>query len=364
MDKYKEKRAELVKEARKLVETAKAETRDLSADEKTKYDNLISEVDKLGQMIEAEERVARLETTLADVPMKKEERKVMGYDEIRSAMLEKRAITVNSTGKINVVSELAKAILKKTPMLSAVKLYMGRDANTNIPVWGNFGTTTANSESGTITADSTASLSLKQLTPKQYAKFLSCSWESLNLSGANLEAELPELFAKSFAVDIQDQIINGDGTGNNMTGLFLNTAITNDLTFTAAAAPKLSDIIGLALKVQDYAYDAGIVMSPSCFSALLGDTTSGSDVFKEEMARLRSIMGVKIILTSAAPYATSAGSVVAVGGDLSSYGLGIAGEMVIRPVASSTTTDTIYQAALWANGAPIVPANFWQLKAA
>lgn len=63
-----EKRAGLVKEMRAVVEKARAEKRDLAAEEEAKFTAINTDIDKLGKEIEREERLAALEAELRQVP--------------------------------------------------------------------------------------------------------------------------------------------------------------------------------------------------------------------------------------------------------------------------------------------------------
>jgi hypothetical protein len=49
-------------------------------------------------------------------------------------LIEKHAITLNGTGAINQIKELAKELQAKTPVLQRVRYFYGPNASTNIPV--------------------------------------------------------------------------------------------------------------------------------------------------------------------------------------------------------------------------------------
>lgn len=61
-----QERAKLVKEAREILDLQEVEKRDLSAEENERYEKLMEEVDKLGEKIEREERLAKIEGGLGD----------------------------------------------------------------------------------------------------------------------------------------------------------------------------------------------------------------------------------------------------------------------------------------------------------
>lgn len=61
-----EKRANLISQARQLLDKADAEGRDLTTEEQTQWDKLMNEADGLRQRVEREERQARMETDLEE----------------------------------------------------------------------------------------------------------------------------------------------------------------------------------------------------------------------------------------------------------------------------------------------------------
>lgn len=359
-----EKRSAQIKEARSILDVAKAEKRELSAEERGKYDALIADVEKLGEQIKAEERQLRLEKDIAEVPLKKDEKRDMGkFDEIRSAIAEKRAITVNGTGAVNVVSGIVKAMQAKTTLTQKYQYFYGANASTVVTMFSpSIAVPAGQSEGATsISADSTGVLGAAALLPKAYVSILPVSAEALTLSGANLEAELPNIFADAFAQALLIGSLTGDGTGNNMLGMFVDSALSVNLACAAAGTPKLLDLAKLALQLQDSLDDGVIVINHSLIAAMLAETTAESAPIKAELMATRTCMGVPVIMTSKAPATLTAGSVVAVGMSMSNYGVTIANEMSIDPIKVKGETNTYFQTTMFMNGKPIVAANGIQL---
>lgn len=315
--------------------------------------------------IAAEKRSLEQAIATANAPKGKEV--VTELRDIANAIKEKRAITVNGTGVINVIGQMTKIASEKMPLLGKVKYFYGRDAQTNIPVWSPSLAVPSNFAEGAtnVGSDSTAVLGVTSITPYAYISVLPISNEALLLSGANLEAELPAIFAQAFAKALHAGILTGDGQTRNMTGLFTSDVIPsgNLIDNGAAGAPKVADLISLALKVQDFYDDGVIVMNPAIYSAVIGDTTAGTDVYKEELARGKTIEGVKVILTSYAPTATSTGSIMAVGGNFTDYAVGMAGSLTIEPMKKVGENLTYFQAVSYFNGKPVLAGNFFGLKA-
>jgi hypothetical protein len=127
--------------------------------------------------------------------------------------------------------------------------------------------------------------------------------------------------------------------------------------------PKIADIVQLALTVQDFTDNGVIVLAPSIYAGVLADTTTGvAEVYKEELIRNKTIENVQVILTSAAPSSTTAGSIVAVAGRLDDYALAMASEINIESIKKVGDTNTYFQASVFANGIPIVESSFYGLK--
>jgi len=286
--------------------------------------------------------------------------------ELVTAMKEKRAITLNGTGAVSQISEIAKELTQKTPVLKGVRYFYGSNAMTNIPVLSPTIATPANYAEGAtaIGNDTQAVLSAKVLTPYAYVSILPVSAEALQLSEANIEGELNSIFADAFAKAMHTGVVVGNGSGRNMTGAFVGVPQANVLTDATTGMPKIADLVKLALQIQDYTDEGVIIMSPVIYAGIMQDTTTTSaDVYKETLVRDKSIEGVKILVTGAAPSATASGSIVAVAGRLQDYGVAIAAELAIDPIKKVGDTNTYFQATMFFNGAPIVPANWYGLAA-
>jgi HK97 family phage major capsid protein len=286
--------------------------------------------------------------------------------DIQKALIEKRAITLNGTGAINQIKELAKELQAKTPVLERVRYFYGPNASTNIPVLSpGLATPAVVAEGATaIAVDTTAVLGSKSITPHAYVSILPISMEALKLGTVNFDSELPAIFADAFAQGFHRGILTGDGTGLNFTGLFGAIPAANKVKCEAEGNPTIADLVKLALTVQDLTDSGVIVLSPSIYAGILADTTAGvADVYKEELIRNKTIESVQVILTSAAPSALTDGSIVAVAGRLDNYGLGMASEINIEPIKKLGDTNTYFQASVFANGTPILAKNFYGLTA-
>lgn len=322
--------------------------------------SLAAKMDELKEQVNSQIRALAAEMK----PKVEVEGPVSEYRTIRDAMVEKRAITVNGTGAVKVVNDIILALSKKTSFIQKFSYFAGRDASTVIPVFSTLpAAPAAQSEGATsISADATAVLGATTIMPKAQVAILPVSAEALVLSGADVEGKLNEIFANAYARTIAAGSLTGDGTGNNMLGMFVDSALSNDVSCGATGAPKLADILKLALEVQTYADDAAILINQTFVSGFLSETTSDLAWLKDEIGRSRTVLGVPLIITGWAPTTITAGSVVAVAGPLSNYAVGMAQEFRITPIRVKGDTNTYFQAEAFFNGKPILAENGWQLK--
>jgi HK97 family phage major capsid protein len=318
---------------------------------------------------EAEAQLNTLKTQKRDVELKiaqanvPTENRTTAIADIQKAMIEKRAITLNGTGAINQIKELAKELSQKKEILNVIKYFYGPNASTNIPVLspsiarpGQYAEGTTN-----VPNDNQANIYSKAITPHAYVSVLPISAEALTLGTVNLESELPAIFAEAFADGFASQVINGDNTGMNFDGLFND--LNNTIQCGTAGAPKIRDLAGLALHMKDYTDEAIILMSPTVYTHILADSTTGiAEIYKEELIRNKTIEGVKVLLTGYAPSDITAGSVVAVAFRPSDYGFGLASDITIEPIKKVGDTNTYFQAIMFANGTKILNKNYFGLE--
>lgn len=335
------------------------ELRDLS--EKVKSGSMkAEEAQKRLEELKTEKRAIEQEIAQANVPT---EERTTSLADIHKAMIEKRAITLNGTGAINQIKELAKELSRKRAILDEVKYFFGQNASTNIPVWSPTLATPATAAEGAtnVAVDSQAVLGNQSVTPHAFVSILPVSAEALTLGSVNLEAELPEIFADAFADGFAKQVIQGDGTGLNFTGLF--TGLTETINCANTGTVRMMDLVNLALTVKDFTDDAMIIMNQSVYSMAMAYASGGvADLYKEELIRTKTVEGVKVLLTGYAPSAITAGSTVAVAGRMSDYAFGLASEIIIEPIKKVGDTNTYFQAMIFGNGKKIINKNFFGLQ--
>jgi len=331
-------------------------------------EQVLGEVRSMKEEVAAEKRSleAQKATFNAQNPANAQVQTVTEWRDIANAIREKRDISLSGTGMTNVVNQIVKVAAAKMPLLGKVRVFNGRDASTNIPVWSPSLAVPSNFAEGatSVGSDSTAVLGVTSLTPYAYISVLPVTNEALLLTGSNLESELPGIFGEAFAKAMHAGIVTGGGTGRDMTGIFTASSIPsgNLIACDAAGLPKMADLVELALKLQDFYDDAVIVMNPAVYANVMADTTVGTDVYKSELASRKSIEGVQVVLTSYAPTDTTAGKVIAAGGKFSDYALAVASALSIEPMRKVGENVTYFQACAYFNGKPILGDNFFGLK--
>jgi len=336
------------------------ELRNLSekiSDGTLKADEAKSKLDALKtQKRDIEQRIAQ-----ANAPI---ERGGATMADVANAMVEKRAITLNGTGAINQVRELAKELSRRKEILNLVRYFYGPNAATNIPVLSPSLATPATAAEGAtgIAVDTQATLGVRSITPHAFVSILPVSAETLQLGSVNFDTELPAIFAEAFADGFAQQVLTGNGTGMNFQGVF--TGVTNTVNCAMTGVPRVMDVVNLALTIRDFAADdAIIVMHPTVYAGIMSDATTGvAELYKEELIRNKTIEGVRVLLTGYAPSSVVSGSTVAVAGRMSNYGFGLASEIHIEPIKQVGSTLTWFQAHVFGNGMPIVQSNFIGLQ--
>jgi len=282
------------------------------------------------------------------------------YADIASAMREQRKITLGGTGAVNTVKGLIKEASLKIDFLKDVKIFTGANSETRVTI---LSPTVARPESvpGTdsVTEDQQARLVSKVLTPKPFVSEIGVSLSALTLGTADIEKELPGIFADAYAEGWARQIMTGSGINNDFEGLFVNVPAKNTVQ-SKGNRIRLADLAMLSLQRREF-NDACIVVSPTVFAEVISDDTPESAVYKQELIFNEKIHGVRVLITSFAPSGEAEGSTVAVAGRLQDYGMAVAGELQLTPIFTRGTTTVSYQAAMFANGCKIVENDFWQL---
>lgn len=347
---------ELIKKANEIIENAKKENRSLNDTEKAEFEKIEKQIETL----KAEKRAKEMEKELRDIEIPNIE-KATDFRAIVDAMKEKRAITLNGTGNINVVQSIVSQAIEKNEHIRDYSYFYGENAQTNIPV---FAPTPArpvgNAENASsISADSTAVLGATSLVPKPFVSLLPVSYAAVAFN-RNFENELKNVFAKVFADAVWYQSLIGTGT-NQFTGVFKASSSTT-ITCAATGAPAPKDLLNLAIKAKSLLDNPIIVIHPD-FAIELVTGSSAKDPISNEFLINKSIFGVPVVVSSYALNTTTGGSIVAVAYEKSKYAVAVATELIVTPIRKAGDVNVYYQAELYMNGKPVIENDVIQLVA-
>lgn len=296
------------------------------------------------------------------------ENKVEGWEEIRNALMQKRAITSNGAGAGEPSTEILKAFVDGSKLGKFVSTFKTDKASSVVPVFSpHLALPVGAAEGAAVSADGTAVLTGRSLALKAWCSPLAIS--RLALTSTNIGSDLKGIYASAFAGAIDKVIVAGAGSGSDGLGVFVasetGVPTSQDIETSTASKTLIADLVALAVKVKARTEDMGatcIIMNDAVFSAALADTTAGMDMYKAQMANY-SVMGVPIILSSYAPATpTTDGAYVAVGGNFKHYALALSNEMFIDEVKAVGSDSITFNALVYLNANPMVSTSFYRLK--
>ncbi|WP_158738665.1 phage major capsid protein [Alteribacillus sp. YIM 98480] len=255
----KQKRAALVKEARGILDKAKGEKRDLTAEEEQQYDRIMADVDKRGKQIQREEQMAGIENELEQrggrqthqdpnaETGKQEQRNVHPrateeyrsafwraqragrnalsaeqYDQLMHPEVRSLAVGTDSAGGYTVPDEFERQLVQELEdrniMRGLATVISTSSGSREIPVEADKGSASWLDEEASY-SESDAEFAQKVIGAHKLGRIMKVSEELLNDSAFNIESYVRNAFARSFAEAEEAAFVNGDGTGKP-TGLF------------------------------------------------------------------------------------------------------------------------------------------------
>ena len=273
-----EKRNDLKGQMTTMLETAKAETRAMTSEEITKFDELENEIKNIDETIKREERISMNENKEITKDVTVEERDIQSFaNYIRNAVsgLENRAETNLAKGDNGAVipKTIVKKIMEKVEEISPIyKL------STKYPLGGTINVPVEDNTSDTITvAYATEFTELEshsnkfatiELTGFLYGALTKISKSLLRNSDFDLTNWVVKKMAKKIAKFIEGELING--TTNKVAGIAGSYDTTNMKVVTKKAGEINADeLIDLQECVPDeYQADAIWVMNRSTRKAI------------------------------------------------------------------------------------------------
>lgn len=235
-----QERAKLIKQAREVLDLAENEKRDLSAEERTKYDKIMGDVDALGESIGRLERQEKLEDDLErsldgpskldpqDIDVKGGQRKksVLESEEYREAfwgyvrglrpLNDVRSLhmhTDSNKGITLVPTEFEKQLINELTNYSIMRTLATVSASSNdktIPMVNNRGTASWIDEEGTY-PDSDDEFGSISMAAYKVGRIVKVSEELLADSAFNLETYIRDSLAESLGEAEEAAFVNGDG---------------------------------------------------------------------------------------------------------------------------------------------------------
>lgn len=346
---------ELIEKMNAIVENAKKENRSLTDAEKAEFETIEKQIDTLKAEKRANEMKAELRAMEVTAPVAPE-----GIRALAQAMKEKRAITLNGTGAVNVIQQIAVAALENNSLTKGYSLFYGENAKTAIPVFSPTPATPAgvDEDEDSVSADATAVYGATDLIPKPFVSLLPVSHSTV-LFNPNFESQLVGVFSKVYADAILKQSLVGTGT-NQFTGVFKATG--KEVLCAAAGAPTAADLLNLAIEAQGKLTNPVIVICSTFLSAIINDSSTKDPIISEILLN-KTIFGMPFTISSYAPKTSAEGDVVAVAFSKPNYAVAIASEILVTPIRKAGDTNIYYQAEMYLNGKPIVAGDVFQLTA-
>lgn len=394
----KQKRFKLVKDARALLDLAEKENRDLTAEETTKYENMMEEVDSIGDKIGKEERLASIETEVSDVidetidrgkPDKADENR---YEEaFRSVLaattsneyvramqgIESRALQVDSdpAGGYTRPSEmfmanLIQAVNNRVFMRQLGTVYSvpkaeslgapSLDADPADPTW--------TSELLIGDEDSTMDFGKRALFPHPLAQYIKVSKKLVRASALNIDAIVRERLAYKAAVVEENAFLNGTGA-NQPLGVFVASAdgisTSRDVsTGNTITALKADNLIECKYFLKDaYWPRARWIFNRSIVKEIRKmKDGEGNYLWRAGLQGDRgdTILDVPIIMSEYAPETLTTGLYVGIIGDFSNYWIADALSMEIQVLVElfAATNQNGYVLRKETDGMPVLEEAF------
>ena len=242
------KRANLVSQARSILDKAEGESRALSSEEQVNYDKILSDVQDLSKSIEAKNKQIELERSLADVAaQEKDKAERKGESRTSAQLLEEAARSFIQNGSIpqeayNEWRDLQAGSNTEGGYLVMPELFVNQlikfvdDLVTvrrlatvfQVPNAESLGAPSLDNdpddaewtvELATGSEDSTMSFGKRQLTPHAFAKRIKVSRKLINKALINPETLVMQRLAYKFGITEEKGYLTGSGAGQPL-GLF------------------------------------------------------------------------------------------------------------------------------------------------
>lgn len=319
-----------------------------------KLDQLNNKIEKAKDrlfQIRAQKKLNEQMIALRGAPIPAQTRnadKTAFFGKIQKALQENRAVKLNGTGTVNVLSTLAFALEDKTDLLSRFSIQSGASSSTVIPVWntsaGEFSTVDENGDFD----ESAGDLASVNLMPRAFAKSLKVSDETLKLSVVDFESAIQKILSESVRRTLLKAIFEG------VEGRF--ESIYEGATDVEAEKLDPAALQTLALTLLSKTDNGVILMNPLTYAEITDAGTKKDEILLKQIVESKNIEGVEIILSPFVPKAKT------LAGELSNYGIGVANELEITPKQKVGSLSHNFDASIYAAGKAINAKDFFVLK--
>lgn len=399
-----QQRAEIVAQAREIIQKAEGENRDLTGEERGQYDTMWGQIEELGQRAERLERQAALEAELGestgdahrpspgDGAGGGESRTGRGSAEYRAAFQaylrggmremrpqEERALQadVDTQGGYLVPDQFVSDLIKGLDNAVYIRQWATSyqvpnadslgvptlDADPSDPTW--------TSEIGTGTEDSTMKFGDRQLRPHPLAKRIKVS-RTLLRKAPQVEGLVRDRLAYKFGVVMENAYLNGDGAGKPL-GVF--TASANGIptsrdvaTGNEATTMKFAGLIAakFALK-QPYWARAKWLFHRDGVKQLVSLVDGEGQFLWRESVRAGepdTLLGLPVFMSEYAPNTFTSGLYVGILGDWSNYWIADALDMDLQRLDElySETNQVGFIGRMESDGMPVLAEAFARVK--
>jgi len=395
-----DKRAQLVTEAREIINLADKEERDITAEEQEKYDNILADVEKLSDEISREQRLLEVEAGMSNAsdvedrvtetnsqPTDQKEFRTKAFRKFLKSGAnvlsaeEKRALSVGEDdegGYTVPPQDFVAQLLKDIDDLvfirqAATKFTLTRAASLGIPTleedpadadW--------TTELATGNEDSTMEFGKREFEPSPFAKRIKISKTLINKSALNIEDIVRQRLAYKFAVTEEKAYMTGNGTGKPL-GLFTASAdgiptsrdVSEDNTATAITFDGLINA-KYSLK-QQYLARASWIFHRDALKQLAKIKDKENRYIWEQSVQAGQpdrLLGRPFYMSEFAPNTFTAGQYVGIIGDYSFYYIADALDLQMQRLVElyAETNQVGYIARKEGDGAPVMPNAFARVQ--
>jgi HK97 family phage major capsid protein len=392
-----EKRAGLISNARVLIDLADKEKREMTAEERTQYDKIMTDVitlredaDRRSALEAAEVSLGEKQPVLAAGGVKGEAPK----DEARAAFvkylrngrvseIEARTLTQSSEadGGYLVPEQFAKQLIQGVDakvfvrQLATIETIAGTDSLGIPTLLTDASDAEWTSEVAAATLDVTMKFGKRELKPQVLRKGIKISNALLRNSGIDVESKVRERFIFKFAKAFENGYFNGSGT-NQPLGVFTASVngINTDRDFATGntqTALTLDGLIGAKYNIQEQYRAVAVWMFHSSAVLALASMKDGEGRYiwygSVVTGSPDRLLGVPVNESLYVPHTWTAGLYVGILGDfksgyriVDSNGISIA----VAKELHIATGETGFYGEVWSDGQPVLPEAFTRITLA